>query len=193
MTAWAQFTQTWSRSIELSMKPSSIKNAIGFVFLMNQIDQKRVCVSGFAHRFLILRVVASAWLMLAAFLRAYVDCPCANTSQPVQPHEFMWSSIHISPSIARLLIYEILSLRFSHSGTTWITCSWVVQNHILKIWFATLRTQRYSVLSRFFGSTAHTSLYIQRAHFQFSVLIQFLAELCQHDINIAFILWNSWK
>ena len=84
----------------------------------------------------------------------------------------------------------ILSSRLSHSGITWMTCSWVVQNHILNIWFATFLTHRYSVWSRFLGSTAQTSLYVPRDHFQVSVFSQFLARLWPQEMNIVFIYYK---
>jgi len=153
ITALAPFNQTASLSFSLSMNQSSMRNASGFVSRMNQSLQNLVCVSGFPPLFVIQIPFASFALISVAFFMAYVEAQWAKTSQPVHPPEFIWSSMQMSPSTALLLIYLILSSRFSHSGKTWIT--WlVVQNHILKICHATFLTHLYSVLSLFFGSTA---------------------------------------
>lgn len=187
ITALAPFTHTASLSFSLSMNQSSMRNDNGFVSLMNQSLQNRVCVSGFAPLSVICIAFERAADIVAAFLRAYEDAACAKTSVHVPPPEFIWSSMQMSPSTALLLMNLILSSRFNHSGTIWMTWSFVVQNHILKIWFATFLTHLYSVFSLFFGSTAPMSLYVHKAHFPFSVLIQFLARLCPQEMKTVFI------
>ena len=89
ITAFAPFNHTASLSFSLSMNQSSMRNESGFVSLMNQSLQNRVCVSGFAPLFVICIAFARAADIVAAFLRAYVDAACAKTSVHVPPPEFM--------------------------------------------------------------------------------------------------------
>lgn len=190
----AAFNQTKFRSDWLSMNQSSIKNAVGFVSRMNQSRQNRVVVSFFAPRFLytvrpaerVVIIDAISSLMIFALFIAYIESAWARVSTPVQPPEFMWSSMHMSQSTAFLLMNAIRSERLSHSGRITILNRF---DENFEIFVATARTNLYSVFSRFFGSTAHWSFDNQRTHRPFSSLSQFRALLCPQETKSVRILF----
>lgn len=162
-----------------------MRNAIGFVSLINPRRPKRVAVSGLAHLFL--RPIEFARIVekLAAILIAFSDQECANTSVPVPPPAFMWSSMHTSVLLDLLLIHLMRSSRLRFSGTSIMTYSLLGKEAAnWKREFATLRTHLYSVLEGSFGSIAPWSRENQSTNFQFSFLSQLRALLWPQDINI---------
>lgn len=115
----AHFVQTLSRSVGFEMNPISRRNARHFVSLTNARRPSRLVVSPWTHRpFIPVIRVYSCWkrraLSSAHFepVMNQVEHPSARGDA-----ESIWSSIHISPSTAFLLIQAIRASRLSPSGT----------------------------------------------------------------------------
>lgn len=115
----AAFVHTLSRSPELEMNPISRRYARHFVSRTNASRPSRFERSPWTHRHLsqVTRVY-SCW-NIRALSSAHFDPLIYH----VEHHsacgdaESIWSSIHISPSTAFLLIQAIRAWRLSHSGT----------------------------------------------------------------------------
>lgn len=115
----AALTQTLSLSAALDMNPISRRKERHFVSRTKPRRPHRLVVSPFTQRpFTPVIRVYSCWkrraLSSAYFepVMKYVVHPSARGFA-----ESRWSSMHISPSTAFLLIYAIRCERLSHSGT----------------------------------------------------------------------------